>query len=79
MVLAIIGILTAIISLYYYFKVSVSLYMRPAGRETVLPRSDLSIGLAAIVILILILWLGMVPSAIFNLVERIAATLSLLS
>jgi len=78
-VLAIIGILTAIISLYYYFKVSVFLYMRPAGRETVLPRSDLCVGLAAILILTLILWLGIMPSAIFNLIERIAATLSPLS
>jgi NADH-quinone oxidoreductase subunit N len=77
LVLAIIGILTAIISLYYYFKVSVFLFMRLEGRETVLPRFDLSVGLAGIVILTLILWLGMVPSAIFNLVERIAATLSL--
>lgn len=74
-VLAGIGILTAIISLYYYFKVTVSLYMQPARTETAIPRSDLAVGLAGAAILVLILWLGLVPSALFDLVDRLAAAL----
>ena len=36
-VLAVIGILTVIISLYYYFKVVVAMYMRPAGAGADVP------------------------------------------
>ena len=75
LVLAVIGILTAIISLYYYFKVTVSLYMQPAGPEAAVPRGDLAVGLAGAVILVLILWLGLAPSALFDLVDRLAAAL----
>ena len=74
-ILAVIGILTAIVSLYYYFKVTVSLYMQPAGSEAAIPRCDLAVGLAGAVILLLILWLGLAPSVLFDLVARLAAAL----
>jgi NADH-quinone oxidoreductase subunit N len=73
LILAIIGILTAIISLYYYFKVTVSLYMRPDVPVTAVPRLEPGIAAAGMVILVLILWLGLVPSALFDLVGRLAA------
>ena len=78
-VLAIIGILTVIISLYYYFKVVVAMYMRPAGPGADVPAADPAVRLAGAVILVLILWLGLAPAALFDLVDRIAAALPGLS
>ena len=76
-VLAVIGILTAMVSLYYYFKVTVSLYMQPAGSGAASPRGDLAVGLAGAVILLLILWLGLAPSVLFDLVARLAGALAI--
>lgn len=74
-VLAMIGILTVIVSLYYYFKVVVAMYMRPAGPGADLPVADLAVRLAGGLILVAILWLGLAPAALFDLVDRIAAGL----
>ncbi|HEX8960549.1 MAG TPA: NADH-quinone oxidoreductase subunit N, partial [Geobacteraceae bacterium] len=56
-VLAVIGILTAAVSVYYYLRVVVNLYMRPAEREVVVGRGTLpeiaSLAAAAVVILAL--------------------------
>ncbi|MGA7577559.1 MAG: NADH-quinone oxidoreductase subunit N [Desulfobaccales bacterium] len=76
-VLAVIGILTAMVSLYYYFKVTVSLYMQPAGSGAASPRGDLAVGLAGAVILLVILWLGLAPSVLFDLVARLAGALAI--
>jgi NADH-quinone oxidoreductase subunit N len=70
-ILAIIGISAAIISIYFYFKVIVTLYMRPPDGEATAPESDLSGNLACGAILVLILWLGITPSVLFNLISRI--------
>lgn len=78
-VLAVIGILTVIISLYYYFKVVVAMYLAPAGPGAPIPAADPAVRLAGAVILGLLLWWGLAPAALFDLVERIAATLPLLS
>ncbi len=78
-ILALIGILTAIISLYYYFKVVVALYLSPAAAGATVPAADLAVRLAGAIILVLILWWGLAPAILFNLIERIAATLPLLS
>ena len=78
-VLAVIGILTVIISLYYYFKVVAAMYLSPAAAGATVPAADLAVRLAGAVILILILWWGLAPAALFNLIERIAAALPLLS
>ena len=78
-VLAVIGILTVIISLYYYFKVVAAMYLSPAAAGATVPAADLAVRLAGAIILILILWWGLAPAALFNLIERIAAALPLLS
>jgi hypothetical protein len=49
--------------------------MQPAGSEAAIPRCDLAVGLAGAVILLLILWLGLAPSVLFDLVARLAAAL----
>lgn len=77
-VLAVIGILTVIISLYYYMKVVVVMYMAPAPAGVTVPAADFSVRLAGALILVLILWLGLAPSPLLNLFSRIAATMSLI-
>jgi NADH-quinone oxidoreductase subunit N len=74
-ILAVIGILTAIISIYYYFKVLVALYLRPVSRELQIPRLDFGIGLAGATILIAIVWLGVNPSSLLGVITNIAAFL----
>jgi NADH-quinone oxidoreductase subunit N len=78
-VLAVIGILTVIISLYYYFKVVVAIYLSPAAAGANVPVADPAVRLAGAVILVLILWWGLAPAALFDLIARIAAALPLLS
>lgn len=70
--LAVIGILTVIISIYFYLKIIVSLYMRPAqiGNPVRSQSAALSEHIACAVVLILILWLGLVPSPLFALITQ---------
>lgn len=66
--LAVIGILTAVASVYYYLRVVVNLYMRPAGEDTVAGRGTLAetFSLAAAALAILIL--GIFPGHLMELV-----------
>ena len=50
--------------------------MQPSKSGADVPRSDLAVGLAGAVILLLILWLGLAPSALFDLVARLATALA---
>jgi NADH-quinone oxidoreductase subunit N len=74
-VLAVIGILTVIISISFYMKVVVYLYMQPTGRPVPVPGPDLSIRLAGAVIFLLIIWLGVAPSPLFAVIARVIASL----
>jgi NADH-quinone oxidoreductase subunit N len=78
-VLAVIGILTVILSIYYYMKVVVAMYMAPAAAGAAAPAADPAVRLAGAVILVLLLWLGLAPAPLFDLVAKIAAALPLLS
>ena len=71
-VLPVIGILTVIISIYYYIKVVIALYLQPRAAGTAVPRAEPSGVLAVAVILVLLLWLGLLPGSVLNLVSRIA-------
>jgi NADH-quinone oxidoreductase subunit N len=77
-VLAIIGILTVIVSVYLYLKVIVLLYMRPVERGITIPEMTLPSYFAGGLIFILILWLGLAPSPLFALISRILSSLSIL-
>jgi NADH-quinone oxidoreductase subunit N len=74
-ILAILGIVTAIVSLYYYFKVVIHLYMHEKGETAAVPGTDLAIGLASAVILAAILWLGVLPGSLLQLITAIVAAL----
>jgi NADH-quinone oxidoreductase subunit N len=69
-VLAIIGIVTVIISIYFYIKVIVSLYMRPGPEKVVARSAVLSERLACAAVLSLLLLLGLVPSPLFGLIAH---------
>jgi len=70
LIIAIIGILTAILSIYFYFKVVVALFMRPAERAVFIPSVDLANRFAGGLILILILLLGLVPAPLFTVIGK---------
>jgi len=75
-VLAVIGAVTVIISIYYYFKVVVSFYLRPASHEPAIPAADFAVRLAGAVIFLLILWLGVNPAPLLTAIHHIAAFFS---
>jgi NADH:ubiquinone oxidoreductase subunit 2 (subunit N) len=62
-----------IISIYYYFKVVLALYMHPATRELEIPPADWASSLAGILIVLLILWLGVFPTPLLSVIEQVAA------
>lgn len=69
--LALIGILTAIISLYFYLNIVVVLYMRPAEKKTALETTGNEAFLACILIAVIIFWLGLFPSFTLALIQKI--------
>ena len=73
-VLAVVGILTVIVSIFYYLKVAVALYMQPqSATGPTIPGIDPAIGLALGVILVLLIWGGIYPTTLFELLGRVAA------
>jgi NADH-quinone oxidoreductase subunit N len=68
--LAVIGVLNSALSLYYYLRVVVALYMEKSDLPLMV-HDDLGIRLVALVSLIAILWLGFGPSGIIPGVENI--------
>jgi len=73
--LAVLGIITVIISIYFYMNVVVHLYMHERGGGAPVFGADLAIGLAGAVILAAILWLGIVPEPFFKVISGIVAAL----
>ena len=70
--LAVIGIITAIISIYFYFKVLVVLYMSPVtGRSEISP-PNFGVYLSSAIILGLLVWLGLIPESLLSKLSRIA-------
>jgi len=70
-VLAALGIVTVIVSIYFYFKIIVALFMQPTGEKPATPDLDLSARIAGIAVLVLILWLGLFPSPLLSVIARI--------
>jgi NADH-quinone oxidoreductase subunit N len=70
-VLAALGIVTVIVSIYFYFKIIVALFMQPTGRKPNAPDLDIFARIAGIVVLVLILCLGLFPSPLLSVIGRI--------
>jgi NADH-quinone oxidoreductase subunit N len=77
--LGVIGILVAIVSVYFYLKVIVLLYMQSDEEEIVVPEARFHGSLACTIVIILLLWLGMVPSSLLEVITCIASSISALS
>ena len=74
-ILSVIGILTAIISVYYYLKVVAVLYM--TNQPKTLHSQDMGLmgDVACASILTMIIWIGLMPSSLINLIYRIVSFL----
>jgi NADH-quinone oxidoreductase subunit N len=73
LILAVIGILATIISIYAYLKVIVALYMSPRQDETRMPTPPLPGRLAAMVVVVLLLWIGLLPGTLLEVIARAGA------
>ena len=69
--IAIIGILTVIVSIYFYLKVIVFLYMHPIEKSIAIRGMAASDRIGLVLIFLLILGLGLVPSPLFSLIARV--------
>ena len=68
--LAVIGVLNSALSLYYYLRVIVAMYMQKGAAPNVV-HTDIGIRLVLIVSLIAVLWLGIGPSGVIPGIENI--------
>jgi NADH-quinone oxidoreductase subunit N len=68
--LAVIGVLNSALSLYYYLRVIVAMYMRK-GEAPVPVHADLGVKIVLVVSLLAVLWLGFGPSGIVPGVENV--------
>jgi NADH:ubiquinone oxidoreductase subunit 2 (subunit N) len=64
-----------IISIYYYINFVIHLYMHERGAGAPVARADLAIGLACAVILVAILWLGVIPNSLLQVISTIATAM----
>jgi NADH:ubiquinone oxidoreductase subunit 2 (subunit N) len=62
-----------IISIYYYFKVLVSMYMHPPLRERHILPADLAVHFAGAIIFLLLFWLGVFPSPLLSVIDQVSA------
>ncbi len=76
-ILAVIGIVTVIASIYYYFKVVVALFMRPADHSVPAPAVALPDRFAGAIVFILLLALGVFPGTLFAVIEEALSVLLL--
>jgi NADH-quinone oxidoreductase subunit N len=70
-ILAVIGIITAVISIYYYFKVLQALYMQSPIRQVKIPPADPASSAAGLLVALLILWLGVFPAPLLAVIEQV--------
>jgi len=73
-VLGLIGIGTAIISLYFYLRVAVALYLQPTeDTDPDTEKPDHAAVIACVAVAAAILWLGLFPSSLLNVITCIVS------
>jgi NADH-quinone oxidoreductase subunit N len=65
--LAIIGVLTSVVSVFFYLRIVVMMYMTPAGATVPVPPAPKIAAAALVVCAILIFYLGILPSRVLEL------------
>ena len=71
--LAIIGVLTSVVSVFFYLRIVVMMYMTPTDKPVAFPPIPKVVGLALVVSAILIFYLGILPTRVL---EWAAASIS---
>jgi NADH-quinone oxidoreductase subunit N len=69
-ILGVLGILTVILSIYFYFKVIVALFMKTSIPPAAAPAGMLADRLAGGVVFILLLLLGLFPEGAFSVIQQ---------
>ena len=64
--LAIIGVLTSVVSVYFYLRIVVMMYMTPTGSPARIPSVPKVAGLALVVSAILVFYLGVLPTRVLD-------------
>ena len=64
--LAIIGVLTSVVSVFFYLRIVVMMYMTPADSPPRLPSVPKAAGLALVVSAILVFYLGILPTCVLD-------------
>ena len=73
-ILALLGIGTVILSMYYYLKVVVTLYMQAgADEDRSVEKQDRAAVLAGLAVAAVIFWFGLFPSPILNMISGIVS------
>ncbi len=62
--LAIIGVLTSVVSVFFYLRIVVNMYMKPAGEDTRVPAVPAIAGAALVVAAVIVLYLGVLPTQV---------------
>src|SRR3984893_370589 len=73
--LAIIGVLTSVVSVFFYLRVVVMMYMTTTGAPARFPPAPRTVAAALIVSAVLILYLGILPSRVLDLAAASIATI----
>jgi len=75
-VLAVIGVMASLVSVYYYLRVVVAMYMRPqAAGEPALAVTSPALGLALAISVAGILFLGVYPAPLYRIAQAAISTL----
>ena len=73
--LAIIGVLTSVVSVFFYLRIVVMMYMTPTDTPAQFPAVPKTAGLALIVSAILIFYLGILPTRVLDLAAASISTI----
>jgi NADH-quinone oxidoreductase subunit N len=73
--LAIIGVLTSIVSVFFYLRVVVMMYMTTSDSPARFPAVPKLVGVALVVSAILIFYLGVLPSRVIELAAASISTI----
>ncbi len=79
LVLAVVGILTSVVSAAYYLRVIVTMYMQEPDGEPLVVRADLNSSVAVTAAVVGILALGLFPSPLYDLTRNLHSALQALA
>jgi NADH-quinone oxidoreductase subunit N len=73
--LAVIGVLTSVVSVFFYLRVVVMMYMTPADEPAVFPPVPTIPGAALVLSAIVVLYLGVLPTRVLDLAAASVRTI----